>query len=181
MYELFVLGELMDRPMHGYLLHHILSRIIGPVRQVSWGVLYPLIQRLEKENLIQMSGKDGNRKIYCITEAGKGQFFHLMGEKTTYNSDTKDYFDIKFANLHHVSKEQQVQIYEDYREYLGYLQEHNDLGEQIVMKIPVTSENERKSIQRTLHHRSHFVSSEISWLEDQLRELQDEEESEDKK
>ncbi|MBD7968444.1 PadR family transcriptional regulator [Paenibacillus gallinarum] len=181
MYELFVLGELMDRPMHGYLLHHILSRIIGPVRQVSWGVLYPLIQRLEKEKFIQMSGKDGNRKVYCITEAGKEQFFRLMDEKTTYNSDTKDYFDIKFANLHHVSKEQQEQVYEDYREYLGYLQEHYDLGMQIVKKIPVTSEKERKSIQRTLHHRAHFVSSEISWLENQLSELQDEEESEDKK
>lgn len=178
MYELFVLGELMDRPMHGYLLHHILSRIIGPTRQVSWGVLYPLIQRLEKEKFIQMSGKDGNKKIYCITEAGVEQFFRLMDEKTTYNSDAKDYFDIKFANLHHVSKEQQEQIYEDYRQYLYFLQEHYELGMQVVKKIPVTSEKERKSIQRTLYHRAHFVSSEISWLEGQLRELQDEEESE---
>ncbi|GIP42847.1 hypothetical protein J45TS6_13060 [Paenibacillus sp. J45TS6] len=178
MYELFVLGELMDRPMHGYLLHHILSRIIGPVRQVSWGVLYPLIQRLEKEKFIQMSGKDGNRKVYCITEAGKEQFFRLMDEKTSYNSDAKDYFDIKFANLHHVSKELQERIYEDYRQYLCFLQEHCDLGMKVVKRNPIFTEKERKSIQRTLLHRAHFIRSEISWLEEQLRELQDEEESE---
>lgn len=178
LYELFVLGKLMDRPMHGYLLHHILSKIIGPTRQVSWGVLYPLIQRLEKENLIQMSGKDGNRKIYSVTEAGAEQFVRLMEEKTLYNSDAKDYFDIKFVNLHHVSKEQQEQIYEDYRQYLAFLQEHCDNGMNFVQGNPVYSEKERKSIKRTLHHRAHFISSEISWLEDQLRELQKEKESE---
>ncbi|WP_211747758.1 PadR family transcriptional regulator [Paenibacillus sp. Marseille-Q4541] len=171
MYELFVLGELMDRPMHGYKLHQILSRIIGPTRQVSWGVLYPLIQRLEKDNFIEMSGKDGNKKIYRITEAGKEQFLHLMDENTIYNADAKDVFDIKFANLHHISSRHQEQIFEEYRQYLCFLQEHYDYGLQMISSNTAISESERRSILRTINHRLHFVRSEISWLENQLMEL----------
>ena len=44
-YELFVLGELMDGPHHGYELREILSRMMGPFRHISWGVLYPLIRQ----------------------------------------------------------------------------------------------------------------------------------------
>ena len=40
-YELFVLGELSAGPHHGYLLHSILGKILGPFRQISWGALYP--------------------------------------------------------------------------------------------------------------------------------------------
>lgn len=171
MYELFVLGELMDRPMHGYLLQKVLTRIIGPVRQVSWGVMYPLIQRLEKEKCIQMSGKDGNKKVYCITEAGRAKFYQLMDEKVNYDGDTKDHFDIKFLNLHHVSTQTQKLIYEDYREYLNFLSAHYKLGIQVISTIPHFGEGERKSINRTLNHREHFVSSELAWLESQLAEL----------
>src|SRR5579871_5535110 len=45
-YELFVLGELVNGPMHGYLLREILNRVLGPYRTMSWGVLYPLIHAL---------------------------------------------------------------------------------------------------------------------------------------
>lgn len=30
MYELFILGELMDYPMHGYLVHTTLKNVLGP-------------------------------------------------------------------------------------------------------------------------------------------------------
>src|SRR5690349_2906109 len=84
MYELFVLGELMDQPHHGYLLHRILTRLLGPFRQVSWGALYPLIHRLEQEGLIvptaayevtdkQARGKQ--RNVYQITSAGQEGFY----------------------------------------------------------------------------------------------------------
>src|SRR6516164_3813079 len=53
MYEVYVLGELLEEPMHGYLLPQILSEIIGPYRTLSWGALYPLIHRLEEDGLIE--------------------------------------------------------------------------------------------------------------------------------
>src|SRR5437588_13030235 len=85
MYELFVLGELMDGPHYGYLLRDILGRLLGPFRHISWGVLYPLIRRLEREGLIVPDEKtddrrsesiQGNqqRKQYRITETGQRRF-----------------------------------------------------------------------------------------------------------
>ena len=77
MYELFILGELMDQPMHGYLLREIINLAIGPLRQMSWGALYPLLRRLEADALIEQSPEpsgsgDRPRKIYRITSAGRG-------------------------------------------------------------------------------------------------------------
>ena len=62
MYELFVLGELMDGPHHGYLLREILGRLLGPFRHISCGVLYPLIRQLEREGLIVPFEEDGNEQ-----------------------------------------------------------------------------------------------------------------------
>src|SRR5438105_2406696 len=90
-YKLFVLGELMDGAHHGYGLREILSRMLGPFRQISWGVLYPLIRQLEREGLIESieetnveqsssaaSGKQ--RKYYRITTDGQERFRTLMLE-----------------------------------------------------------------------------------------------------
>lgn len=51
-FELFVLGKLLDGPRHGYLLHQIISVAIGPLRTFNWNTLYPLIRQLEADRLI---------------------------------------------------------------------------------------------------------------------------------
>ncbi len=51
-FELFILGELMDEPHHGYLLRDILTRMLGPFRRVSWATIYPLLRQLEHAGLI---------------------------------------------------------------------------------------------------------------------------------
>jgi DNA-binding PadR family transcriptional regulator len=67
LYELFILGCLMSQPFHGYLLRRLLSVAIGPARQISWGVLYPLMRRLEDDGLIASvasgdAAEDGERQ-----------------------------------------------------------------------------------------------------------------------
>src|SRR6266567_4009186 len=54
MYQLFVLGQLMNKPMHGYLLRDILSNMLGPFRHMSWGALYPLIRQLLRNGWIEL-------------------------------------------------------------------------------------------------------------------------------
>ena len=44
---------LIERPWQGYEFHQVLTSAVGPARQVSWGTIYPLLQRLEKAGLIQ--------------------------------------------------------------------------------------------------------------------------------
>src|SRR5215510_9216586 len=86
LYELFVLGELIGGPHHGYLLHEILSKILGPFRTASWGALYPLIHRLEEDGFIvpdmktkrsDSEGKRSRRYIYRITKTGRDRFQEL--------------------------------------------------------------------------------------------------------
>src|SRR5438128_6424688 len=119
MYELFVLGELMDGPHYGYILRDILGRLLGPFRHISWGVLYPLIRRLEREGLIVPDEKtdagrsesiQGNqqRKQYRITETGQRRFLALMLETGDYTADYPELFLIKLNNLDHLTHEQQL-------------------------------------------------------------------------
>src|SRR5436309_960361 len=101
MYELFILGELLDMPMHGYMLHQIIQTAIGPMRQMSWGALYPLIRRLEACGLIAADETDmlercgRPRKMYRMTESGRQRFFDLMVQRDLYDSDYPDVFSIK--------------------------------------------------------------------------------------
>src|SRR5258707_5174144 len=128
MYELVVLGELMDGPHYGYLLRDILGRLLGPFRQMSWGVLYPLIRQLEREGLIVPDEKieagrsksiKGNqqRKQYRITEAGQRRFLALMLKTGDYTADYPELFLIKLNNLDHLTREQQLTLLWHYRQY----------------------------------------------------------------
>src|SRR5258708_1995482 len=110
-YELFVLGELMDEPHHGYQLREILSNLLGPFRQISWGVLYPLIRQLELEGLLasdaETNAEDSGarasgsrqRKQYRLTETGRERFYTLMLERGDYNADYPELFTVKLNNM----------------------------------------------------------------------------------
>src|SRR5260221_5839110 len=89
MYELYVLGELMEQPVHGYLLPQILSHILGPYRQMSWGALYPLIHRLVQDGLILPweptgGGNGGGPRGHAITEAGGARSCGLHARPREY-------------------------------------------------------------------------------------------------
>ena len=92
MYELFVLGELADKPMHGYLLHSILISVLGPRRPVSWGSLYPVLKQLEDEGAIEQVAPDEPgpgrpKKIYRITELGRQRLMRLMAKLLEHHVD----------------------------------------------------------------------------------------------
>src|SRR5690348_16714965 len=126
MYELFVLGILIDGPRHGYLLHQIVNRAIGPVRRMSWGALYPLLRRLEAEGLIAPEGAAGGdeggrqRKMYHLTEAGRARFHQLMLEDTGYSADGEDVFTMKLCNFAHIARSEQLIILQRYQEFLRF-------------------------------------------------------------
>lgn len=130
MNELFVLGELMNNSMHGYLLRQILNAIVGPTRKINWGVLYPLIHGMLDDGLIeqvpdeqlnsdqQKRGK--KRKMYRITEEGKMRFFRLMEEPIPYSPVYEQHFYIKLKNFERISEEVQYLILHQYKDYLRY-------------------------------------------------------------
>ena len=66
---LVVLAMLADRPMHGYELMSELSRLFGPRYRPSPGSVYPALEALEAEQLLEGEA-DGGRTTYRATEAG---------------------------------------------------------------------------------------------------------------
>ena len=185
MYELFVLGELMDGPQHGYFLREILSRMLGPFRQISWGVLYPLIRQLEREGLIvqdeesSAEGKGGTsnskqRKTYCITERGRKRFYALMEDQGEYSADYPEYFIIKLNNFDHIAREQQLAVLWQYQGYLQALNFYGQSAQQYVRSNPAVPDAQRPHILRTISYRMCTIQAEITWVEQEISRLEDE-------
>lgn len=169
-YELFVLGELMDMPMHGYMLHTIISAAIGPLRQLSWGALYPLIRRLEQEGLIapepdESRGEGGRqRKIYRVTGAGRARFFDLMMKPAVYNADFADLFTLKLGDFHHLTPAQQDDVLRQYRTYVQFMLEHLQSSRRYVAAHKEILEAERPHILRSIDHRLHLLRADKEWI-----------------
>lgn len=174
MYELFVLGELMDGPLHGYLLHSIVSTAIGPLRQMSWGALYPLIRRLEQEGLIapepdQNQANGGRqRKVYGITDAGRARFLDLMLKPAEYNVDYADLFAIKLSSFHHLTPEQQDDVLRQYQSYVRFMLDHLQSGRRYIAGHSEILEAERPHILRTIDHRLHLFRADREWIDAEI-------------
>jgi DNA-binding PadR family transcriptional regulator len=66
---LVLLALLADRPMHGYEVMSELARLFGPRYRPSPGSVYPAVDALEAEGLIDGEAHDG-RTTYRATAAG---------------------------------------------------------------------------------------------------------------
>jgi DNA-binding PadR family transcriptional regulator len=187
-YELFVLGELMDGPHHGYQLREILSNLFGPFRQISWGVLYPLIRQLELEGLIaseaQTSAEDSEtrasssrqRKQYLLTESGRKRFYALILERGDYSADYRELFMVKLNNFDHLSCQQQLTVLWHYRGYLQVEDFYLLGGQQHVSTDSGIPENQRAHILRIISFRRSSIQGEIQWIEQQIKDLEEQSE-----
>jgi transcriptional regulator len=72
--ELMVLRLLEQRPMHGYALVQRIQQASNNLLQVEEGSLYPALQRLLRERLVEaewgVSATNRRVRIYRITRAG---------------------------------------------------------------------------------------------------------------
>lgn len=178
MYELFILGELMDKPTHGYLLQYVLDKVIGPNRKLSWGVLYPLIQRMTEEGYVKQildeeGGRGRPRKIISLTDKGRVRFHHLMEESIPYDQTAEDTFDIKVSNFHHVRKEVQQVILEQFEGYLYFLLKHLDDNHAIITSNDAISKYEKRSIERVLQRRREKLDAELNWVHNELQMIKE--------
>lgn len=143
---MIILGQLLDQPAHGYAIKQILDQLLGS-RKLSWGSLYPILKKLEKDSLIkkvtskQLSGGP-TQKVYSITEAGRKYFYDLMLQPTSDSGDTRVHYKLLFFSK--ISKENRIKILKDYEQYLsgklGDIQGHLD------------EYQEQKSL-----HQSHYI------------------------
>ena len=179
LYELFVLGELMVQPTYGYKLHENANRILGPLRPLSWGTLYPLIRRLEQEGLttasvekrregFPLAGRGQPRRVYTLTSAGKQRFFDLMLTPAEYSRDTPELFFIKLARLQLLAPVQRISVLQWYRRYVFDLHRYYQASRQEVLNNAEIPEGERPFLVQLLDYRYHTLQAELSWLDNRI-------------
>ena len=67
-----ILSVLADEPMHGYQIMQRLEERSGGMWRPSPGSVYPTLQLLEDQGFIKSEEVEG-RRVYALTEAGKGE------------------------------------------------------------------------------------------------------------
>lgn len=178
MYQLFMLGQLMgNRSVHGYMLRDILSNMLGPFRQMSWGALYPLIRQLERDGLIELDAEDDEgqgkrgtnsrqRKRYRITDAGRERFQAMMQEPDEYTADTPELFMIKLVNFKYVSPELRLAILQHYRGYLQIVENYVQMQRR--RKENHTERDMMQYVLRGVYCRLNTVQAELQWVEQEI-------------
>ena len=84
--ELMILHSLRLKPMHGYALAKHIKQVSDSLLQIEEGSLYPALQRLLKEGLLEskagVSAKGRPTRIYQLTAPG---IRHLEHEISTFD------------------------------------------------------------------------------------------------
>ncbi|MCY7303287.1 MAG: PadR family transcriptional regulator [Thermoleophilia bacterium] len=65
-----ILALLAEEPMHGYQIIQVISERSGGNWTPSPGSVYPTLQHLEDEGLIEPAHSEFGRNVYALTEAG---------------------------------------------------------------------------------------------------------------
>ncbi len=126
MYELIILGFLMRKPTHGYVIAKVINDMIGPYAKFSSGRLYPLLAKLEADGLIvasDASAGSGDRRQhpYAITEAGRHRFHALMLDTTSNPGDYQRIFWHKLSHMHTLTASERIYLFDH---YLNFCQTH---------------------------------------------------------
>ena len=178
-YELFVLGELMVQPMSGSFLHETARRILGPFRPLSWGIISPLLRRLEQQGLVTSvieqrraglppPGRGQPPRNYTITPAGRERFLSLLLTPGAYSRDTPEQFVIKLTKFQFLTPAQRVTVLQWYRGYQDTLHRSYQEARDYVRRNPEITEGERAWIMRSIEYRLHRAQAERSWLDQQI-------------
>ena len=120
MYDLLLLGSLISGDKTGYKLQKIVGSALQPMRKVSSGVLYPSLERLEKEGLVTSTiYEDGRKmKMWHITTKGVDRFIELMKEKIPSDAKRNDMIHFKLRSLDSVTRSEQLNILEEFQLFI---------------------------------------------------------------
>ncbi len=128
MYELIILSLLMYSPLHGYLIAKITNDMIGPWAKVSNGTMYPLLAKLEREQLIEATSdsstqQHGDRQLrsFKITDDGCKRFHQLMMDTTSNPGEYQKFFRLKVPYLELLQPAERLHLLDH---YINYCQTH---------------------------------------------------------
>jgi DNA-binding PadR family transcriptional regulator len=128
--EFAILGLLHQSPMHGYELRKQLSAVLGGLRSISYGSLYPALKRMHAAGLIAtdepdpraplpadapaLTGRRG-KVVYTITAEGKERFHQLVSQTGPEAYDDEGRFGVHLAFFRHTAADVRLRILEGRR------------------------------------------------------------------
>jgi DNA-binding PadR family transcriptional regulator len=169
--ELAVLGLLHEHPLHGYELRKRLNVVLGWGRLLSYGSLYPALQRMLRAGLIReqrsapepgaaarppVASSRRPRITYEVTEQGRAHFAALIADAgpAAWEDDT---FDVRFAFFGRIDREIRLRILEGRRARL----------EERLARLRQQLGAPRDGYTAELHrHGLELVEREVRWLTD---------------
>lgn len=139
MYELLILGLLMTRDMSGYKLRSVLGSTLVPRREISNGVMYPLLNKLAQQGDIELTEDQTDprkSKMAHITSTGIAHFQELMRMPVAENAKRDSIFQFKFRGMASVDPAVQQVILDDFRTATeGDFQIYDSVKQHLVGKI----------------------------------------------
>ncbi|SNS79737.1 DNA-binding transcriptional regulator, PadR family [Geodermatophilus saharensis] len=128
--EFAILGLLQQSPMHGYELRKRLAEVLGGLRSISYGSLYPALKRLHAAGLVTtdepdrraplpadappLTGRRG-KVVYTITAEGKERFAELVSQAGPEAYDDGRLFGVHLAFFRHTAADVRLRILEGRR------------------------------------------------------------------
>ncbi|MGD9482379.1 helix-turn-helix transcriptional regulator [Streptomyces sp. TRM70308] len=87
--RLYLLKLLAEAPRHGYEVIRLLEERFQGLYAPSAGTVYPRLAKLEAEGLVSHT-TEGGRKVYSITDRGRGELAGRQGELTDLEQEIHD-------------------------------------------------------------------------------------------
>jgi DNA-binding PadR family transcriptional regulator len=170
--ELFILGELMEEPQSGYELRNGLQIYLGRHRKISYGVIYPLLEKLEKKGFLEITNAEANgknKKIAAITEKGKERFFELMKMPAPNGAHNADIYSIKLDVMQHLAFDEQIQLLDQfYQEQKDIIQD----AQEILKKLAKENSKDHRYASKKFDLLLKQANAAMGWIEQFKRELQ---------
>ena len=165
--RLVILGLLKDKPLYGYELKHIIEEHMGDWTNIAFGSIYFALKKLTDEGLVAQIGeeREGNRpsrRIYEITESGRGEFRRLLEE--LWSSRGREYYalDIGLFFLSELQEEKRLPVIREriaaYEALVMHLNEHE---RELKANPHVPPEAEA-----IFSHSRHHILAELAWLKE---------------
>lgn len=160
-----ILGLLADQNLHGYEIRRRVGQILGPISRLSFGTLYPALNRLETDGLVEVlrvsSSRTGltttrGRKVYGRTEKGRETFEELLAASTV--DDERD-FTLRLTFAGHLSSEARVRLLTRRKEQLS---ERLELEREALEERSARLDEYSRSV---LEHRVQTLASDLTWLD----------------
>jgi len=162
MLELAILGLLKERSMHGYQLSKRLSDTLGGFWRVSYGSLYPTLQRLERQGAVEREfatqGVGRRKNVYRITDKGEELFLELLQE-AGQESWEDNRFRVRLAFFKYLGPETRIRLLEKRRAYLEERLQH------ITNSLETTRERFDTYTLSLMRHGQDSTEHDIAWLD----------------